>query len=1010
MTRYRANAVRGGYIEPLSTVLKLRDMITSPCYGLLFIVSFCMTAPAILVPVSDSRHSLPNSLSGCQCVSACRPSVYREAPWCHVKQSLCNPSNTIKLDDSSFLNPNISSTENDATDDPPASLSSLTMPSSYSSSPLVPPIESSNARDIFGHIGVFVENFLSLVAASASQNRRRLQESEISECRCRQDVVGVWDFCDPSRTKKTTEEYSEYDLPPFSSISYRSAANTSTTTTREPLPLLLLRDDPDSTVGNSSGNNENTITSYSEKTGPKSLRHRNESQGEKNLSDQPVASSAEVSRTVNAPCHPSCQTCTKGSKGLETECLTCFDRNDGFAPGIKYHLVALVGRSNRQIQGRCVPITNDPDFCHNTCKECRADCCAKSQRACVSCPKGSPFRSGPHKTVGQCLPILRTPFTEQERFDEIVPNVPQHLQNRDWNGLIKLNASDGITKHIEGNQDRVAVEELFPFSESLHPAVSSWLLRESHAESLQANHSQPDITAENGTAREDDSGELGGINHSETRLVEEIQSERSSHTAPLSSHRRKKRQKTHTRSSTYDGRTLLLEDWEVGHKSNAKKHQKTQEKYPSFSEENNIDPVLIESDLFSTETVSSFTGKAGAEIEDRPKKIYGEKQVNPQRGKNRRDGQKKEVEGNQWNFKEQLKTSISLKSKCNDVAEYLRQHNPGVMREEYTMEPSDEVRRRKGLSDTDSLFDYWWNRRPLLTESATAGKRYWTQLVYLHADNNILEAALADLSEMRHPVNPQQFENVMNGDHIKSSSVADYMHLVVLIDTKKQSISDDNNMVDYVDENGIGTNNEYSLHGDLSSASSWGEIFSFSQIRDSPIWSMVNSSLDWLFGKASNSGASDKDVENSGLQDVKKAATQADELRRRRRSIVPHDKHHVMGNQSRRTWTTPGSEWPPTYDSRRRLGSHWMVSKHLGDIVICPDLPFTDGTTAKDFNPDSGEAYELYRIPRNFHGDKKSQQPYDWLLLRKCGEVRTFRASSRCNCGIQNFNIIWKHS
>lgn len=685
----------------------------------------------ISVVVSSDPHSTISSNTGCQCVSACRPSVYRATPWCHVKPSSCKSGNTVRLDN---LSPSVNIPEEPFT--------SLSLP------PSPPP----DPRDVWGSIGTFIESFLNL-AASSPGDLRLLQQTENSNCRCRQDVVGLWDFCDPSAARKVVESYSEFDLPPFPGV----VPIEEVSTTAEPVPLLLLND---------------YSTSSSDLDEPQISRHEAES-------SEPSNDETSVSSVSSSPnsllhnarsdrCHRSCKTCTRTSRGLDTECLSCHLKSDD-PDGVKYHLIPLVGRANTKQQGRCSPITDDPDICHPTCKECRADCCMKSPRACVSCPEDIPFRGGPHRTVGQCIHFLSASFNS-ENSQPSLPVVHPAVNNHDWSGLI---STDNSTKKIEASQ-------AFPFSETLHPAVSSWLLRESQAVPRSQNN-----------------------NELESRPSEDP---------------------TESRNSS-----LSVED---DHLANV----------PS------ADVVNV----------------------PRRKRRKKERALMDPFEKRRSDGQ------------DLTKGESIESSRCNEIEIYLQRNNPG-------------------LSGSD-----------LLTKQSI-GRRYWTQLVFLHADNNIMEAGISDLNEMRTPINPQNFLYGMGGI---TSSPADYMHLVVLIDTKHQAPSRQD-----------------------SSEQHWWDATPF---------------ISWLFGHTKSGTV--KDQWNGGSRDN-----------------LQHESSQHSINRSKRVWTIPGEE------RHRRLES---VSKSLGNIVICPNLSFTDGTTADQFNPDDGEAFELYRIPR------WNEKDFDWLLLRRRGEVR----------------------
>jgi hypothetical protein len=64
------------------------------------------------------------------------------------------------------------------------------------------------------------------------------------------------------------------------------------------------------------------------------------------------------------------------------------------------------------------------------------------------------------------------------------------------------------------------------------------------------------------------------------------------------------------------------------------------------------------------------------------------------------------------------------------------------------------------------------------------GRRYWTQLVYLQADNNLEKSAFANLREMLHPVDVND-----NTDKTNNSLASDFLHLVVLLDTRGRNMS-----------------------------------------------------------------------------------------------------------------------------------------------------------------------------------------------------------------------------
>ncbi|XP_053990220.1 uncharacterized protein LOC128882597 [Hylaeus volcanicus] len=66
------------------------------------------------------------------------------------------------------------------------------------------------------------------------------------------------------------------------------------------------------------------------------------------------------------------------------------------------------------------------------------------------------------------------------------------------------------------------------------------------------------------------------------------------------------------------------------------------------------------------------------------------------------------------------------------------------------------------------------------------GRRYWTQLVYLQADNNLEKSAFANLREMLHPMDANDDTNKVN-DLLAS----DFMHLVVLLDTRGKNMSEE---------------------------------------------------------------------------------------------------------------------------------------------------------------------------------------------------------------------------
>lgn len=869
---------------------------------------------------NDQSHLL--SISGCECVSACRPSIYRKTPWCHVKHSFCNPSNTIQMNDSFSqihdLNPNAELHQIDIAK-PPSSLSfpslSLSPPTPFVNSPQESQ-EPQNVRDVLETIGNFVESFLNLGVkpTSSSNQRRSLQQHDSdSHCTCHQDVVGIWDFCDPLTTKRNVEHSSDYELPPFDTVNF-SPAERPTATTPQPIPLLLLQDQ-----------------------GTKMFTESSEV-GRRSPDLKLVESESSGFHVVDDRCHSTCKTCTKSSRGFDTECLTCYHPPYGPSPKTKYHLI-VVGRSNLRQQGRCVPITSDSDICHPTCNECRADCCAKSARACVTCPLGSSFRPGPHKTVGQCLPFLSSAFTSIETVPEDpLPHHPlpqdwsgpedphpHHPLPRDWSGLLNSENEQNSIKHIE-DADGSIIEKVFPFSESLHPAVSSWLLRESQAANRTPNDVSSETDGEKHVIEDNDDGESIGSTNS--RSVQEKhernidlrnrwEDQNGVDLTGMQSARRKKRKKERRRSPQEE-RTLLNEIIES-----------------SFNESDLSIDDGIQEQSEKRENTSKILQRNEGDVNGVKKSEFGIKSESI------------------WDLGQKTKASIPSRSRCDEIEEYLKLTNPGMRFENNNILINETQTNNHGFH----FFDLW-KKRP----SSISGKRYWLQLVYLHADNNILDAGLSDLSEMRQPKNPLDF--VLDKDRGLESHSADYMHLVVLIDPKKEEISS-------IDDD----------HPMNPLSPLWTTFPSMSQIMEMPMWSIVTSPFEWLFGT--------KTIRNS--YDIK---VDAELMLNRDESIIDGLKIDVFSNDSlhhkqhqrpgRRVWSIPGDD-QLHHSYRRRLDG--LVSKNLGNIVICPNSEFTDDTKVNQFNPDNGEAFELYRVPTNLHSERPESQSYDWLLLRRHGEV-----------------------
>lgn len=518
------------------------------------------------------RRSSLLSHSGCQCVSKCLPSVYKATPWCHVKASLCSAANTITLnnDDASlpviFTPPGVPANQkkNDEHNDPfsttAASANSLApLHSSQTTGrqnnnnndddfslqpPSSSPLSTINSRgEVLKAIGSILGNFFNLASAATdseatdefgSRRFRVLQStpdsllSTTSSCKCHQDVVGMWDYCDPSAEEQTRQsslsslQRNEYESPPYMFIS----RHTRTTTAKPAIPLLLLRErnQPEREEEEEEETNKSVegggggvtfdsripqaavqsivdasvnIVNAAEEEGDKSNQ-----EVEKQQKETKSATTEPATRSPSSHCHPSCKTCTQTSRGLDTECLSCHtavptealdNNNDNSVASdvVKYHLIGISGssRSSRQlppiVQGRCVLITEDSDVCHRSCKECRMDCCFKSPRACVSCHVGDVFKPNHHATVGQCLTVLRTPFA--------------------------------TTRMIERVQEE---EGLMPLI--LPPALNGW------DEYLSMNNNST-ATNNNNVAENHNSAEVGGSR----RFVEQIQNEESDNPFPF---------------------------------------------------------------------------------------------------------------------------------------------------------------------------------------------------------------------------------------------------------------------------------------------------------------------------------------------------------------------------------------------------------------------------------------------------------------------------------------------
>lgn len=196
-------------------------------------------------------------------------------------------------------------------------------------------------------------------------------------------------------------------------------------------------------------------------------------------------------------------------------------------------------------------------------------------------------------------------------------------------------------------------------------------------------------------------------------------------------------------------------------------------------------------------------------------------------------------------------------------------------------------------------------QRPLPVKSSSSyphysgnevAERYWTQLVYLQADTNIQESGIMNMDEMLHPILPPDF-----ADNLGFRYPADYMHLVVLLDTR--------------------------------------QAFSTAANRSTPF-----------------------DTDRSGS----------------RQAFVQSDEHKITGD-SKQMWSSLFSS------SRSR--SNDTLPYQLQHLVICPNLPIADHVRHHTIDPERGEAFELYRVRKYDTTQHRFTANYQWLLLRRRGEV-----------------------
>lgn len=307
------------------------------------------------------------SVSGCTCISVCAPSLLRAEPWCHIRASDCRNKAAVSLERTPFTDFTWENSVEDlsAGDVNPQRYAVPNAQQQLQSSgvALAPFIDEEN-DDSLHHFFRYVSAVLSTMANRSSVYSKRQLEGFASEdevCECKEDIVGVWDYCIPPPHINPDPFVDGIDATLDDQYHYswsRSSSDSGTWFNQQKSELI------------SHFPNGTPIAELP-------LRYKK----------RPLLEDAR--------CHPTCLTCINAVSPIETACLECRNTTQ--------RSFQLILSHSSSTHGSCLPITNSVSHCHASCALCLDVGSRHNASSCVSCPAGASFVPGPSANVGECI-------------------------------------------------------------------------------------------------------------------------------------------------------------------------------------------------------------------------------------------------------------------------------------------------------------------------------------------------------------------------------------------------------------------------------------------------------------------------------------------------------------------------------------------------------------------------------------------------------------------------------